>query len=44
MSLSKKLLDKLITNEFSLDEINEAINLFRSGKAGRIILKISKTI
>jgi len=40
---NKKLsLDKLITNEFSLDEINEAINLFRSGKAGRIILKISK--
>ena len=40
---NKKLsFEKIITNEFSLDEINDAINLFRSGKAGRIILKIGK--
>ena len=35
-------LEKLITHEFNLSEINKAIDLFRSGKAGRIILKISK--
>ena len=31
---------KFITHEFELDDINEALNLFRTGKAGRIILKI----
>ena len=35
-------LEKLITHEFNLSEINKAIDLFRSGKAGRIILKINK--
>ena len=35
-------LDKLITHQFDLSEINKAINLFKSGKAGRIILKINK--
>ena len=40
---NKKIsLEKLITHEFDLSEINEAIALFRSGKAGRSILKISK--
>jgi len=40
---NKKIsLDKLITHEFNLSDINKAIELFRSGKAGRIILKISK--
>ena len=40
---NKKIsLEKLITHEFDLSEINKAIALFRSGKAGRIILKISK--
>ena len=33
---------KFITHEFNLDDINEALKLFRSGKAGRIILKINK--
>ena len=33
---------RLITHEFKLSEINKAIKLFRSGKAGRIIIKISK--
>lgn len=43
MQLDKKLnLDNFITHEFNLSEINEAIELFRSGKAGRIILKINK--
>lgn len=38
---NKKLkLDKLITHEFKLSEINKAIKLFRSGKAGRIVIKI----
>ena len=31
----------LITHEFSLDDINEAIRMFRSGEAGRIILSMS---
>ena len=39
---NKISLDKLITHEFNLSEINEAIKLFRSGKAGRIIIKIQK--
>ena len=39
---NKKLsLEKLITHEFNLSDINQAIDLFRTGKAGRIILKIS---
>ena len=33
---------KFITDEFDLKGVNDAIKLFRSGKAGRIILKISK--
>lgn len=33
---------KFITHEFNLDDINEALKLFRSGKAGRIILKINE--
>ena len=43
MQLDKKInLDDFITHEFNLSEINEAIKLFRSGKAGRIILKINE--
>ena len=37
----KMTLENFITHEFSLSEINKALNLFRSGKAGRIILKIN---
>lgn len=33
--------DGLITHEFSLDNINEAIKLFRSGTAGRIVLNMA---
>ena len=40
---NKKInLDKLITHDFELSEINEAIDLFRSGKAGRIIININQ--
>ena len=39
---NKISLEKLITHEFDLSKINEAIDVFRSGKAGRIILKINK--
>ena len=31
-------LDGLITHEFGLDDINEALDLFRSGEAGRCII------
>ena len=37
---NKMTLEGLITHEFSLDEINKAIKLFRSGKAGRIIINL----
>ena len=33
-------LDGLITNEFGLDEINEAISLVRSGEAGRVLVRM----
>ena len=38
----KMTLEGLITHEFSLDEVNEALDLFRSGEAGRIIVKINE--
>jgi S-(hydroxymethyl)glutathione dehydrogenase/alcohol dehydrogenase len=34
----KLKLDGLITHQFSLDEINEAIDLVRSGQAGRVLV------
>ncbi len=37
----KMTLDGLITHEFSLDEVNEALNLFRSGEAGRILISLN---
>ena len=43
MELNKKLnLKNFITHEFDLSQINDAIYLFRTGKAGRIILKLNK--
>jgi len=36
----KMTLKNIITHEFNLSEINRAIDLFRSGKAGRIIIKM----
>ena len=35
----KMTLENLITHEFKLTDINKAIDLFRSGKAGRIVIK-----
>ena len=37
----KMTLEKIITHEFDLTDINSAIDLLRSGKAGRIIIKMS---
>jgi len=37
----KMSLDGLITHEFSLKEINEALDLIRSGKAGRVMINMS---
>ena len=40
---NKKIdLNNLITHEFELNDINKAIDLFRTGKAGRIIIKLNK--
>ena len=36
----KMTLDGLITHEFPLEDINNALDLFRSGEAGRIILNL----
>ena len=38
----KMSLDGLITHEFHLDRINEALDLFRSGEAGRIIVNMAE--
>jgi len=38
---NKMSLKNLITHEFTLEEINKAIDIFRSGKAGRIIIKMN---
>ena len=35
----KMSLEGLITHEFKPDEINEALDLFRSGEAGQIFIK-----
>ena len=37
----KMKLDGLITHEFSLDDINEAVQLAKSGEAGRVILSVA---
>ena len=40
LMLSKKMiLDGLITHEFKLEKINDALNLFRTGGSGRIIIQ-----
>ena len=41
ISQKKMTLENIITHEFDLAEINSAIDLFRSGKAGRIIIKMN---
>jgi S-(hydroxymethyl)glutathione dehydrogenase/alcohol dehydrogenase len=40
MDAGKLRFDDLITHEFSLDNINEALEVFRSGEAGRIIVRM----
>jgi S-(hydroxymethyl)glutathione dehydrogenase/alcohol dehydrogenase len=39
---NKLSIDKLITHRFSLDNINEAFEVLKSGNAGRIIIEIAK--
>jgi len=41
MNAGRLNFDGLITHEFSLDNINEAIRIFRSGEAGRIVLNMA---
>ena len=41
MDAGKLGFDGLITHEFPLDRINEALKLFRSGEAGRIVLNMT---
>ena len=40
MKVNKMTLDGIITHEFELEEINEAIDLFRTGQSGRIIINM----
>ena len=40
INAGKMSLDGLITNEFSLDQINEAISLVKSGAAGRCLISM----
>mgnify|MGYP000636823385 CR=1 FL=1 len=40
MKSDKMTLDGLITHEFSLEKINDALELFRSGEAGRIVIRM----
>ena len=42
MNAGKMTLDGLITHEFAIEEINDALDLFRSGEAGRIIINLNK--
>ena len=37
-------LDGLFTHEYSLDEINEAIRVFRSGEAGRMLINVGNSL
>ena len=40
MEAGKMSLEGLITHEFSLDEINEAIQLMRAGETGRVMIRM----
>ena len=37
----KMSLEGLITHEFTLDEISDALDLFRTGEGGRIIINLT---
>ena len=41
MKAGRLSLDGLITHEFALDDINPALDLVRSGKAGRVLLQVA---
>ena len=41
INAGKMTLDGLITHEFSLDEINDALDMFKSGEAGRILINMN---
>jgi S-(hydroxymethyl)glutathione dehydrogenase/alcohol dehydrogenase len=42
MASKKMTLDGLITHEFGLDDVNDALDLFRSGEAGRIVINLNQ--
>ena len=42
LEAGKMKLSGLITHEFSLDEINEALDLFRNGEVGRIVINLNE--
>jgi len=42
MKAGRLSLDGLITHEFALDDINPAMDLMRSGKAGRVLLQVGR--
>ena len=41
LNVKKMTLENLITHEFKLSEINQALDLFRTGKTGRIIINMN---
>ena len=43
MKSKRMSLDGIITHEFGLNDINEAIALVRSGKSGRVIISMDET-
>ena len=43
MDRGRLKLDGLYTHEFSLDDINEAIRVFRSGEAGRVLINMGNS-
>jgi S-(hydroxymethyl)glutathione dehydrogenase/alcohol dehydrogenase len=44
MQAGRYSLDGLITHEFPLDEVNPALDLVRSGKAGRVLLRVAEAV
>jgi S-(hydroxymethyl)glutathione dehydrogenase/alcohol dehydrogenase len=40
LKAGKMTLDGLVTHEFPLDEVNDAIALVRKGEAGRVLLRM----
>jgi len=41
MKKGKMTLDGIITHEFKLEEINEALSTIRRGETGRVVIKFS---